>query len=368
MIFGTCVWAGAAFGSNILDDLLGPGHPKHRVEQGLGPHTVPFVRMSKCFGMQNTSENVSVVMSNDPQGSYSGNSLDLYEINSYSQMLLPEMQKKWEELSWAAPPSRMFNLLLHTAALEPEDVKMLATQEYDVEEIVEEAAKRFAKGYQIPEALAKNFSIEMGRQSLHDALVSLVKNKYCLFQADEALLRDLDEEGLKDLLRNAFLRNDCLFAHGADYRKFLKTYLQERDFDKAVNTLLQGDEVEKETLARLSLPVKLQATCLIGKGIEVKEVLARILPMEEERALAVLSFLRVYPLAYTAFWEVEKELSLTYIVWVASRYVVKHESISPLLQLGELDEENRQELLGLPSFVLRQELVDKWLREKNTAA
>ncbi|MCA0371195.1 MAG: hypothetical protein LCH26_08855, partial [Proteobacteria bacterium] len=177
---------------------------------------------------------------------------------------------------------------------------------------------------------------------------------------------DFNEAALPQLLTHLFLVHGDATLGKSPRGVFLSAYFQEQDYDKAANLLLQG-KVKEETLAGLSLPLKLRATCLKDAEIDVEEALTRVMPMEEERALAILSFLRTHPLLYSQFWEAEKELSQTYIAWFAAHVTLGFDVSTLLLKYGELSKKRRCKLLDLPYPSQRIVRIKKWLREKDAS-
>ncbi|MCA0370940.1 MAG: hypothetical protein LCH26_07545 [Proteobacteria bacterium] len=281
---------------------------------------------------------------------------------SFYSALAPEMKEKWNALPLVVKArDESTHLQDHIAALEAEDVELLKSPQCPVGDVVNTAAKRFAARHKIPEVLSENFAHEMSRKPLRESLVSLVEN-FCTIGSMDPL-RDFNEAALPQLLTHLFLVHGDATLGKSPRGVFLSAYLQEQDYDKAANRVLEKS-VGEETLARVPLPLKLRAIPLRQRELDLQDTLERVIPMGESRALSILSFLRECPLAYTAFWEVEKGLSTPYISWLASTAHMYSGYMGSLLQLGELREERRQELLALTTYAQREARVNEWLAEK----
>ncbi|MCA0371193.1 MAG: hypothetical protein LCH26_08845 [Proteobacteria bacterium] len=235
---------------------------------------------------------------------------------------------------------------------------------YSVSEVVHADAKRFVEQHQIPECLSDAFAHEMSRKPLRDVLVSLIvdaSSPVC-----QKAVADLNEDILTQLLRNIFLINPVPSSDYSSRARFLEAYAVAKDFDKAANMCLKGS-VTEEILAKATLPLKLRAISLRDRvGINLQDTLERTVSMEEERALSILTFFNKHPEAYTSFRDAESGFSTPYLLWLST--FIWTSNISGILQLGELDEERRRMLEGPEPHSVRADLVDKWLREKNTAA
>ncbi|MBA4118480.1 MAG: hypothetical protein C0514_06275 [Candidatus Puniceispirillum sp.] len=285
---------------------------------------------------------------------------------SFYSALAPEMKEKWNALPLVVKArDESAHLQDHIAALEPEDVEKLKNPQCSVPEVIGAAAKRFAARHNIPEVLSDIFAREMSRRPLRESLVSLVED-YCCLKPKESL-QDFNEVALTQLLTHLFLvHGDAVFGK-SPRGVLLSAYLQEQDYDKAANRVL-GQSVGEETLAKAPLALKLRAIPLVNKDLGVERLLMRVIPMEESRALAILSFLRISPLAHEVFWEAEKGLSTTYITWLTSANCMNYCNVRSLLKCGELNEDQRRELRALASYAQRDARVNEWLREKSGAA
>lgn len=242
------------------------------------------------------------------------------------------------------------------AALCGEDMERLSRGDSS-DAVIDAAQKRFARAHGVPLCLGSLFSSEMTKSHLHESLVSLA-TRYSAWTLESQLpavhaasmsyIRAASDDALKDLLRHFSCVWDQfgdapagLWRHYAKERSFRD--LTAHSFERTARGLLK-DHMSEDFLMSISLPLKLRGTSLIGRPIDLEKTLMRVKDMDEERALAILSFLRERTMWQDAFWNVENTLSTPYLLLLvqdctlAFPTVTNPKALTLLMRCGELEE------------------------------
>ncbi|MBA4118482.1 MAG: hypothetical protein C0514_06285 [Candidatus Puniceispirillum sp.] len=156
-------------------------------------------------------------------------------------------------------------------------------------------------------------------------------------------LTSFDEAGLKELLTNLLYVHEDFCEGTVPRRHFLEAFLVEKSYADAADALLKG-RVRDEVLARVPLSLKLRATSLASKDLDL------------QGALAVLSFLRTYPESAIAFWAVSRGFSNNYIAWLAKR-PEWGQDLPILFAWGELSKKQRRDLLAQGPYDARAKFL-----------
>ncbi|MCA0370939.1 MAG: hypothetical protein LCH26_07540 [Proteobacteria bacterium] len=284
----------------------------------------------------------------------------------FYQDLSQDMKDKWESLllSLRTSPHASY-IQTHISVLDEVALRRLVKAPADNQRgVVDCAAAVACARFGIPEYMAKDFAYTRSRMGLRETLKECIKAA-CDRKYNYEALDTRDDEELIAVTQSLWLIHQGENSGIYDRSEFLALYLKENNQTRAVNLLLSW-KVRPETLSRVSLPVKLRAIPLRMRNLFLDNILNRVAPMNERRALDILLFLRDYPRDNDLFWKKEPGFSDAHIAWLASG---RHGtgSIDYLLKCGELSEERRRELLALPRSSQREARVNEWLREKSAA-
>lgn len=269
------------------------------------------------------------------------------------------MAKKWDDLAARYPrmmPQVHVYARNHVAALEDEDMAELETTRSEGKSyaIVDAAAKRFAATQGVPKGLWSFLASDMAFMSLRNSLVYRVET-LCAPTTKHLELTSFNEADLKQLLRNLLYVHEDFCAGTVPRRHFLERFLVEKSYDNTAEALLKG-RVRDEVLVRVPLSLKLRATSLASKDLDLQGILTHLAPVEEPRALAILSFLRAYPECAIVFWTVSRGFSDNYIAWLAKR-PVWGQDLPLLFARGELSKKQRRDLLAQVPYDARAKFL-----------
>lgn len=241
------------------------------------------------------------------------------------------------------------------AALRNEDYARLKAGE-SVTEVVDAAIKRFAREHDVPQEMASSFSVARGKKDIKGALLE------CIFFAlstrshkkiDKAFA-DHSAHFLTQLLKHlSWIGREENNSVGENKRFFFKKIEEGMDFDGAATLLLKSrlcvpgeaspDPVLEPLLKSISIPVRLRASSLEKSPSFIKIALALTRSQDEERALAVLSFLArcENEKQGVAFLAVSSTLSPSYMEMFAAHwpYGMDLGEFSFILAQGDLTEE-----------------------------
>ncbi|MCA0370937.1 MAG: hypothetical protein LCH26_07530 [Proteobacteria bacterium] len=234
----------------------------------------------------------------------------------------------------------------HRAVLRAEDKARIYAGE-SMHKVVRQAQQRFAREHGVPEAVSEKFSLLMGDGDLRGALIGCLSNDGAMDMLYPDYL-SFDINALKHFLNVLYWITEDPFSISGrcHFLSYVKTGCS---VDEAAERLFRAQFSPEELVqveeigAQLPLSVRLRATSLFQETPLKLEILSWTRGLDEERALASLSYLAKIKDADASrfFMTVAGGLSISYLKIFVTHWPLDMSSqeLHEILRMGELSQE-----------------------------